>query len=566
MTMSVKVKQLAEGYLLGQDVYINSKIRYHSGTYITRQMAEDIASQGICNIKVLSDKIPSFNFSDKHKISKHDVHLLTERFQNDIAPLADELRYGHILHSETSYKWLHQLYLQLFSNPTIRLLMDSLKQWDPICYTHSIDVFILCSLFVYQLDEELPKDFVIGALLHDIGKLFTPRAILLKTGKLTEREYQQITQHAADGAALLKQFKFSEETCRIALSHHERMNGQGYPNQQIIEKNDCALKLIMIADVYSALTLNRSYRKPMHATKALEIILRDAVSRQLFDLATCYQFIQFIRIYPPASKVILSNGQKGSIIENPKGSDILPRIKLEDSQTIVQLPKDLSITIEKVTGWAINQLHLQAKQLWTEYIQCLIDGNSLNALQCLEKLSDSKRVENVFIDIFARALSEIEAGKAQKRWTTADELIARETTVTLLDWRMLRFATELKVHMGRIIIANLSRPKDLVIYKMINSLLTINGWKSYFLAEQVAEKELLDMIAQKDCAYLCLSLTEREQLPIIEHLLHSLTVRYPNLTVFIHGAYADLLHPDPDLDVHMSATIDQFVAHMSSCF
>ncbi|WKB37362.1 HD domain-containing protein [Terrilactibacillus sp. S3-3] len=155
--------------------------------------------------------------------------------------------------------------------------MDSLKQWDAYSYYHSVDdVFVLSTLLARHYRCESVNDFALGCLLHDIGKLGIPKSILLKKGKLTENEYAIVMEHTTYGYHLLKKIGFPERVCKLAHSHHERLNGKGYPDGLTFMQLDRDLKIVMVADVYSALTLSRPYRKPMHATKALQILLRDS--------------------------------------------------------------------------------------------------------------------------------------------------------------------------------------------------------------------------------------------------------------------------------------------------
>ncbi|MFX3617872.1 MAG: HD-GYP domain-containing protein [Sporolactobacillus sp.] len=565
MQKTVEVQNLSDGMLLDQNIYINSTVLYHEGTYITLQMAEDLILHGVRSVRIIEDGVPLYRDSESSTLSTHQEYLLTERFQNDMAPIADELRYGHILHSESSYQWLHSIYLKLFSNPVIKLLMDTLKQWDPVCYTHSIDVFVLCSLFSRQSDWPLTRGFIAGTLLHDIGKLYTPQSILLKKGKLTEREYKQITKHPLDGSCLLEKLNFDEAICRIARSHHERLNGSGYPDHLPVSPADRELNLMMVADVYSALTLKRSYRNPMHATKAMEIILSDAFSKNLFDIQTCYRFIEFISIFPPATEVMLSNEHFGTVQANPKGSDILPRIKMDNNQ-VIQLPKDLSLTIRHVIGWDNSQSHLQAKQNWDDFIHFLIRGNTMRAMECLDALSDSKRVEDVFVDLFERSLNEIAAGRKNGQWTVIDELVARSTTITLLDWKLRSLIADQNIHMGNCLIAYNEPIRDVVFFKMVEHLLAINGWQTCFISEAVDETLLSEMIEEKHTEYICLSLSVPNQVQGVRKQIDSLLKSHPQLTIFVHGKSTCILAKDQPLNVLLSSNLTEFIANMAARF
>jgi putative two-component system response regulator len=121
--------------------------------------------------------------------------------------------------------------------------------------------------------------------LHDIGKVGIPDSILLKAGKLTEREFAVMKTHAQIGAqtldAALKRFpnaKFLQMARSIAVSHHEKFDGTGYPQGLAGENIPLCGRIVALADVYDALTSRRVYKPPMSHDQAREIIVRDSGS------------------------------------------------------------------------------------------------------------------------------------------------------------------------------------------------------------------------------------------------------------------------------------------------
>lgn len=125
-------------------------------------------------------------------------------------------------------------------------------------------------------------DIYQSSILHDIGKVGVPDAILLKKGKLTDDEYKQIKIHTLLGGHALsditKQFKdqtFLTIAREIAYYHHEKWNGEGYPSQLKGEQIPLSARIITIADVYDALTSKRCYKEALSHTTAKEIILKE---------------------------------------------------------------------------------------------------------------------------------------------------------------------------------------------------------------------------------------------------------------------------------------------------
>ncbi len=139
--------------------------------------------------------------------------------------------------------------------------MTSLKHYHYITYLHSIRVAKLTYLVSKKLG--LPKEEQIynckGGLLHDIGKVLVPVAILDKPGSLTELEYEFVKIHPSYGAEMLKIFPSLKDLIPGVLYHHERLDGSGYPfGVSIIPLN---AQIIGICDSFDAMTTKRPYNE-----------------------------------------------------------------------------------------------------------------------------------------------------------------------------------------------------------------------------------------------------------------------------------------------------------------
>ncbi len=111
------------------------------------------------------------------------------------------------------------------------------------------------------------------AILHDIGKLFTPDYILRKPGPLNSEEWAQMRAHAANGATLLESIPCVAEYAYVVRAHHERQDGSGYPNRLMTTEIPFEAAVISVADSFDAMISNRTYRRPLtpaHAIAELE--------------------------------------------------------------------------------------------------------------------------------------------------------------------------------------------------------------------------------------------------------------------------------------------------------
>ena len=113
--------------------------------------------------------------------------------------------------------------------------------------------------------------------LHDIGKVGTSEMILLKPGKLTYEEFEIMKQHAVNGFNLLKNTssKYLKAGSIVALSHHERFNGNGYPSGQKGGQIPIQGRIVAIADTFDALLSKRSYKEPWSFEDAVEYIIQE---------------------------------------------------------------------------------------------------------------------------------------------------------------------------------------------------------------------------------------------------------------------------------------------------
>ncbi|MDP2939989.1 MAG: HD domain-containing protein [Candidatus Omnitrophota bacterium] len=140
---------------------------------------------------------------------------------------------------------------------------------------------------IYTLPENFLENLHIGSLLHDIGKIGIPETILNKPGKLTEEEFAVIREHTLKGAAILQPIKEMEECLAAVKYHHERYDGNGYPEGLVGEKIPLIAAIISVADAFDAMIIDRPYRKARSRVEAIEEIKRCSGSQFNPVVANC---------------------------------------------------------------------------------------------------------------------------------------------------------------------------------------------------------------------------------------------------------------------------------------
>jgi len=142
------------------------------------------------------------------------------------------------------------------------------------------------------LPEESAAQAFYGGLVHDIGKTLIPRDILNKPGLLTPEEYEEVKKHPIFGANALARVEDLAEIAEGVRFHHERWDGNGYPEGRKEEDSPLLARILSIVDAYEAMTSDRPYRQALSQSQALDEIRRFAGTQ--FDPALSIQFVEML--------------------------------------------------------------------------------------------------------------------------------------------------------------------------------------------------------------------------------------------------------------------------------
>ncbi|OGT63974.1 MAG: hypothetical protein A2993_05665 [Gammaproteobacteria bacterium RIFCSPLOWO2_01_FULL_47_190] len=257
--------------------------------------------------------------------AKATYNRLTEEFNNII----DKLKSGGKLNIETIQKDLHLLVDGGLRNNDAYLLLTKLKTKDNYTYTHCLSSSIFGIIMGKQmgLRKEQLQELALGCMFFDIGKIKYPNELLVKTGPLTDEEISLIKNHVNDSIEILKNTHgIQQSVIDVALNHHERFNGTGYPAGKKGSEIPLFARIAGIVDTYDALTSLRIYHKQCsheHAIKEL-YSLRDID----FQADLVEMFIQCLGIYPTGALVELNTGEVAVVLQQNMISRLKPRIML----------------------------------------------------------------------------------------------------------------------------------------------------------------------------------------------------------------------------------------------
>lgn len=225
--------------------------------------------------------------------------------------------------------------------------LESLKTHSDYTYQHSVDVAAVAALLGRRAGmryDEL-RELALGCLMHDIGKTYIDLAILDKPGKLSDEERAQIEEHPRLGFELVRRMPLgSILPAHVALQHHERQDGNGYPRNLVgsnrivrtsAERLDGRRIILLaevaaVADVYSALTSDRPYREALQHDVAADIIA--GMSRHHLNAEVVEHFLRTFPRYPVGHWVVVTAGtlqdHRGVVTAVPPRAPSRPTVKL----------------------------------------------------------------------------------------------------------------------------------------------------------------------------------------------------------------------------------------------
>src|SRR5216110_196007 len=184
----------------------------------------------------------------------HELIVAKRRYENHLEELVDQ----RTAELDEALGSLENAY-----RSTLKALTAALETRDAETHGHSerVVTFSLRLGREYGLSAAEMKALEFGSLLHDIGKIGVPDAILRKPAKLTDEEWVRMREHPMHGQQILRGIKFLEGAARVVAQHHEKWDGSGYPLGLKGEEIDICARIFSVADAFDAITSDRVYRK-----------------------------------------------------------------------------------------------------------------------------------------------------------------------------------------------------------------------------------------------------------------------------------------------------------------
>ena len=324
MMRRISVDRLNEDMVLARTLFsIDGNILLNAGIKLKESYISKFKELGIADIYI-DDKISS-------DIVIEDIIKDETRFEARVAvkKAMDGVMNGNNLDVKPIRNIVGKIVEELLAIRDAMINLQDIKSLDNFTFSHSANVCVLSAVTGISMgyDSYSLKELCMGALLHDIGKTKIPNEILNKVTPLTKEEFDIIKKHSRYGYDILKQsMEVSAYSSYVALTHHEKYNGEGYPlglkGKAIHEFS----RIVSVADVYDAMTSNRVYRRRINISEVVEYLV--SLGGHQFDYDIVRNMIEHISVFPLGSLITISTGETAIVVDNNKKYPNRPVIRL----------------------------------------------------------------------------------------------------------------------------------------------------------------------------------------------------------------------------------------------
>ncbi len=264
-------------------------------------------------------------FENEIKVAK----IIHKQAKNVVQNMYRDIRMGKSINTQAAKATVSTIVDSIIRNPDATIWLTQLKNKDEYTAIHSLNVCILSLAFGRHVgfSREMLNELGLGALLHDLGKIRVPELVLNKPGKLTSEEFKLMKLHPIYGKEILTTTDgLSQNVVDVAYSHHERMNGSGYPHGLNADQISLYGRMVAIVDMYDAITSQRVYHHGIHSMDAMKQLYE--LRKTDLDQKMVEQFIQCLGIYPVGSIVELVCGAVGIVVSINRERRLKPKILL----------------------------------------------------------------------------------------------------------------------------------------------------------------------------------------------------------------------------------------------
>jgi len=320
-----------------------------AGIEIKPQYITYLKRLGINYIYIQDKRIEDVEINDLiSEETRHKARIIVKNTMKSFQTPGTQKK-GFNVQDKQLIKTVSKIINEVMNSREVIVQLVDIRAKDDYLFAHSVNCSILTTLVAIKMGYKSKslKALATGTLLHDLGMIHVPENILNKPGDLTEDEYKTVKNHAFYGYELFKKTSlFSALAGDIIVQHHERIQGQGYPQGLKGDKINPLAQIISIVDVYDALTSERPYRNAYLPHQAVEMLF--SWGGEAFEMTILTVFLSMIAAYPLGFQVLLSNGESGLVIGNNPGCSLRPIVRvLYSGEDLAPHPKPYDLDLAK---------------------------------------------------------------------------------------------------------------------------------------------------------------------------------------------------------------------------
>lgn len=345
----ILTSRAAENMVVADDVYTtDDKLVIPEGTVLTEEIIKSLKEYGIFAIRIKVDEedgsIPLEDDSEEEE-TKEIVETSKRRTQEE------QQNYLRQIKESKEFEEFHSAFIDSVDNLKslfnkvvmhneeidskailedvenvvdkgrngihILDMLQCMRGYDDVTYVHSVNVAMLSNMIGRTVYPDISKEeldiLTLSGLLHDIGKMMVPDNIIQKNGRLTLPEYNVVKTHVLFGNNILKGLKnLDPRVAEVAMRHHERCDGTGYPGGYRREQIEPFARIVAIADTYDAMTSDRVYRAALCPFDVIHMFEREGIVK--FDVEFLLPFLEKAVQAYLNTEVKLSTNEVGKVI------------------------------------------------------------------------------------------------------------------------------------------------------------------------------------------------------------------------------------------------------------
>lgn len=336
-----KVEELEGGERLAKPILLDiGTVLIYEDTVLKKDYIEKLVELGIEEVYIREEKE-----SDKANST------IEEQVRQEYGNKVRELLEHHIHHSNNTIGKLQDVAEKIFDEvieqqEVIDCVIEIHERSADI-YEHSVSVCVLSVLTALKIgiQEATAKEIAVGSLLHDIGMRYINTEFIDKDiSEMNSNDVAEYKKHPVYGYSAVEKEEWISETAKaIILSHHECIDGTGFPLHT--RNNEILRQTVAVCDAFDSMICGiGTKRKKVH--EAIEYIRYHSGTR--YNKQVCDTFLEFIILYPNGTKVFLNNGKEAIVVGQNKYLKERPIIKLQENQEIIDMMKVNTIFIEKI--------------------------------------------------------------------------------------------------------------------------------------------------------------------------------------------------------------------------